>query len=354
MGSHFHHRWRTDHGGARRLSRQAGEGLSAFRFGTYEKLFCLPSFPIWRSIHLAMNEERATPAADPAPHDPAQDWPGGRLPPPCSPAQIAMLDELADIGMAYARQAAELGMARIEAAKQLTETRKSAGPAKTPLHDAAFYDALHYDPTPEQRRFEQMARTVQRTLSLKARLLLDLAAWDKRVADAAAALERRLAEKQKTRRAEVQRKASNIVGEVIEKTHGEGAAIAAMRPVARWFDERDDFSGLFDRPIGEIVAMICRDLGRPMDWRLWQKRPWGADAMAAAQRPAAAPRPDRPETPDAPAASSGPAATDTAPTRARPAVPPEVSASPPDAKPGEPPARPVDRSGTGAGPPPDH
>jgi len=300
-----------------------------------------------------MNEERATPSADPAQHDPAQDWPGGRLPPPCSPAQIAMLDELADIGMAYARQAAELGMARIEAAKQLTESRKSAGPAKTPLHDAAFYDALHYDPTPEQRRFEQMARTVHRTLSLKARLLLDLAAWDKRVADAAAALERRLAEKQKTRRADVKAKASNIVGEVVEKTHGQSAAIDAIRPVMRWFDEREEFPGLFDRPIGEIVAMICRDLGRKMDWRLWQNRPWGADAMAAAQPAAKAPAPERPETPVAPAAaSSGPAATATTPARARPAAPLEASA-PPDAKPGEPVARPGGRSGTGTDPPPD-
>ena len=298
-----------------------------------------------------MNEERAIPSADPAQNDPAEDWPGGRAPSPCSPAQIAMLDELADLAMSYARDAAALGMARIEAAKQLTAARQSAGPDTAPLHDAAFYDPLHYDPTPEQRRFEQMARTVRMILGLRARLLLDHAAWEKRVADAAAALEQRLDEDRKKRRAALKGKATSIVGEVVEKTFGNAAAIDSILPVSRWFDERQEFAGLFDRPIGEVVAMICRDLGRPIDWRLWQKRPWGAAAMAAAA--AGAPAADRPKPPDAPAsAAAGSAATDATPTRAEPAVPPEASA-PPDAKPGEPVAPPGGLSGTGTDPPAD-
>ena len=298
-----------------------------------------------------MSEERAIPSAAAAPDDPAEDWPGGRAPSPCSPAQIAMLDELAELAMSYARDAAALGMARIEAAKQLTAVRQSAGPDKAPLHDAAFYDPLHYDPTPEQRRFEQMARTVRMILGLRARLLLDLAAWEKRVADAAAALEQRLADDRKQHRAALKGKASVIVAEVVEKTFGNSAAIDSILPVSRWFDERQEFAGLFDRPIGEIVAMICRDLSRPIDWRLWRKRPWGAAAMAAAA--ADTPAADRPERPDAPAAAaSGPAARDTTPTRAEPAAPPEAVA-PPDAKPGEPVAPPGGLSGSGTDPPPD-
>ena len=298
-----------------------------------------------------MNQERAIPPAAAAPDDPAEDWPGGRAPSPCSPAQIAMLDELAELAMSYARTAAALGMARIEAAQQLTAVRQSADPDTAPLHDAAFYDPLHYDPTPEQERFERMARTVRMILGLRARLLLDLAAWEKRVADAAAALEQRLAEDRKTRQSSLKGKATIIVGEVVEKAFGNAAAIGSILPVSRWFDERQEFAGLFDRPIGEVVAMICRDLNHPIDWRLWQKRPWGAAAMAAAA--AGAPAADRPEPPDAPAsAAAGSAATDTTPTRAEPAVPPEASA-PPDAKPGEPVAPPGGLSGTGTDPPPD-
>ena len=297
-----------------------------------------------------MNQERAIPSADPAQNDPAEDWPAGRAPSPCSPAQIAMLDELADLAMSYARNAAELGMARVEAAKQLTAVRQSAGPDKAPLHDAAFYDPLHYDPTPEQERFERMARTVRMILGLRARLLLDLAAWEKRVADAAAALERRLAEDRKTRRAEVKGKATIIVGEVVEKALGRTAAIDSILPVSRWFDERQEFAGLFDRPIGELVAMICRDLNLQVDLRLWQKRPWGADAMAAAAA-AAEPAPGQPETPDAPAAAAGSAATETASTPAEPAASSEAVA-PPDAEPGEPVARSGSLSGTGTDPPP--
>ena len=297
-----------------------------------------------------MNEERAIPAAAAAPDDPAEDWPGGRAPSPCSPAQIAMLDELADLAMSYARNAAELGMARVEAAKQLTAARQSAGPDTAPLHDAAFYDPLHYDPTPEQERFERMARTVRMILGLRARLLLDLAAWEKRVADAAAALERRLAEDRQKRRAELKGKATIIVGEVVEKALGRTAAIDSILPVSRWFDERQEFAGLFERPIGELVAMICRDLNFQVDLRLWRKRPWGAAAMAATQA-ADASAPGRPEPPDAPAsAASGTAATDTTPTRAEPAAPPEAAVSP-DAKPGEPAAPPDGLSGTGTDPP---
>ena len=299
-----------------------------------------------------MNEECAIPHAAAAPDDPAEDWPGGCAPSPCSPAQIAMLDELADLAMSYARNAAELGMARIEAARQLTAARQSASPDKAPLHDAAFYDPLHYDPTPEQDRFERMARTVRMILGLRARLLLDLAAWEKRVADTAAALEQRLAEDRGKRRAALKGKAGSIVAEVVEKTFGNAAAIDSILPVSRWFDERQEFAGLFDRPIGEVVAMICRDLGRPIDWRLWQKRPWGAAAMAAAAA-ADAPAPDRPEPPDATApAAAGPAARDTTPTRAEPAAPLEA-AVPPDAKPGEPVAPQGGLSGTGTDPPPD-
>ena len=304
-----------------------------------------------------MNEAHAIPPADPAPDSPAEDWPDGHPPSPCGPAQIAMLDELAELAMRYARHAAELGLSRIEVARKQASAREPANPGEPPVYDPAFYDPGLYDPTPEQNRLERMTRSVRMTLSLRARLLLDLAAWDKRVADAAATLEQHLTEKQKTRQAEVKRKAGSIVGEVVETTLGKSAAIDAIRPVGRWFNEREEFPGLFDRPIGEIVAMICRDLGHPMDWSLWQDRPWGADAVAAtppaAEEPAPEPEPapDQAEGPDESGpTSSDPAATDTAPTRAELAASPEVSV-PPDAKPGEPVAPPDGLSSTGADPP---
>jgi len=245
-----------------------------------------------------MTEQRANPSAAAAPDDPAQDWPGGCPPPPCGPAQIAVLDELAEIAAQFARNAAELGMLRIERAKELTKTRQEGMP-DTPLYDAAFYDALNYDPTPEQNRFDKMARTLRMIFGLRAKLLLDLAAWEKRVADAAAAQEQRLAEDSKQRKADLRRQVSAIVGEVVEAAHGATASIATIRPVGRWFEERLDIDRLLNRPIGEIVAEICRALDRPIDWSLWQTRPWGPDAMAAT---ATAPGTDKAE----PAKPAGP------------------------------------------------
>ncbi|MDB5435710.1 MAG: hypothetical protein JWR47_1967, partial [Phenylobacterium sp.] len=37
----------------------------------------------------------------------------------------------------------------------------------------------------------------------------------------------------------------------------------------------DDFA---DRPIGELVARICRDLGVTPDWSLWQDEDWAIEA----------------------------------------------------------------------------
>ena len=36
-----------------------------------------------------------------------------------------------------------------------------------------------------------------------------------------------------------------------------------------------------DRPIGELVARICRDLGVTPDWSLWQDEDWAIEARGA-------------------------------------------------------------------------
>ena len=43
------------------------------------------------------------------------------------------------------------------------------------------------------------------------------------------------------------------------------------------YDETD----FADRPIGELVARICRDLGVTPDWSLWQDEAWAIEAREA-------------------------------------------------------------------------
>jgi hypothetical protein len=56
-------------------------------------------------------------------------------------------------------------------------------------------------------------------------------------------------------------------------------------------DDRD----FVDRPIGELVAGICRDLGVTPDWSLWEDESWAIEALKAPapDAPGAAP-PDPP------------------------------------------------------------
>ena len=65
--------------------------------------------------------------------------------------------------------------------------------------------------------------------------------------------------------------------------------------------ELTDFA---DRPLGELVAGVCRDLGVAIDWSVWTDETWGLEALAAerAAEPstADAPRPAAPP-PDEPA-----------------------------------------------------
>jgi hypothetical protein len=46
--------------------------------------------------------------------------------------------------------------------------------------------------------------------------------------------------------------------------------------------ERDDFAGVLNRPVGEIVAMICADLGLEPDWDRLAGEDWAKAEIAAA------------------------------------------------------------------------
>ena len=42
-------------------------------------------------------------------------------------------------------------------------------------------------------------------------------------------------------------------------------------------DDPDDTEGLMDRPLGQVVAQICRDLGIEPDWEGWSTEDWAID-----------------------------------------------------------------------------
>jgi hypothetical protein len=121
--------------------------------------------------------------------------------------------------------------------------------------------------------FTRMARTVRQTLALEARLRQQVEARDLRLE-----AERRT---RAARAANNQRKlqVAEIAREAIEAgvaDDGVGEALAEL--YERLGDDEVDFT---DRPIGALVAKICRDLGVSPDWSQWAAEAWAVDEALA-------------------------------------------------------------------------
>ena len=132
--------------------------------------------------------------------------------------QLVMLTRLAEIGMELAEGAAA-----------------TADPALT---------------------YARVARGVRMTIALQSRLLKDLAELDRGDAQAQAA-------KVAARRARIH----TLVERAIEAGQDDEDEIERLSDEARErLYDGDEFDDLLDRPIAEVVALICRDLGLAADW----------------------------------------------------------------------------------------
>ncbi|MDB5454348.1 MAG: hypothetical protein JWO33_2926 [Caulobacteraceae bacterium] len=160
-----------------------------------------------------------------------------------------VLKDLAAIGMNLAR----LVESRAVAAAQ-------ADPA-APLGEVAL-------------QFSRIARAVRQTLALEAHLAEENAALaDDEHRDRSDA---RWVEGRRRREA-----AGEIVERLIETEAGPDKAEALEMERYDWLDahQRDDLD-FADRPVGEIVAGICRDLGLSIDFAKFFDADWGLEAAA--------------------------------------------------------------------------
>jgi hypothetical protein len=185
--------------------------------------------------------------------------------------RLQRLDELADMGMEVAG----------ELRRQVLER---AGPG----------EALGL-------AFDRVCRAVRLTLMLQEKLEQE---HDARAREAAAqAAAARAAEVERKVRA-VRRTVRNILDVEIEadETLDDCSLHGGM------LDSLDRESGdqaFLDRPLGEIVARICADLGLRPDWSLWEDEPWAVEAAGAEppteprEPPRQAPPPDPDLAPEA-------------------------------------------------------
>jgi hypothetical protein len=118
--------------------------------------------------------------------------------------------------------------------------------------------------------YSRVSRAVRLTLMLQAKLIEDLRAADMAGAEERAAAEAEAAKDLERRDPAYQRKArvEAIVERLIEAEHPdeEETVDDVLREAAERLDDEDLYGDLLERPVSELVARLCKDLGLEPDW----------------------------------------------------------------------------------------
>jgi hypothetical protein len=175
--------------------------------------------------------------------------------------QLHMLNQLAQIGMSLAEATERLALAQVDAAIASLGAPDGASAGALP-------GAFRADPG---LTYARVARAVRLTLMLQTRLLKELPALGRAETLAKSAQEDARRDR-----------AHRLAIRAIKVEHDDEDVVEHLSDEAwerlRDEDLSDDISG---RPMGEVVARICADLGLSLDWTAW--------AMAAATATTAPP-----------------------------------------------------------------
>jgi hypothetical protein len=190
---------------------------------------------------------------------------------------------------------AEAGMQVVLAVEREAKARSpEPGSPQAPPQDQAA-EAAPSTPPPEARAgralqalamaYARAARAVRLTVAVQSRVLRELERVERQGEFNAPAEARRRREARheasQARKASIQR----IVRRVAEG-EGEGAERieALVEDAAERLDDADVYGDVLTRPMGEIIARICADLGLRPDWEGLAHEAW-ADAEAATAAP---------------------------------------------------------------------
>jgi hypothetical protein len=163
--------------------------------------------------------------------------------------------------------------------------------------------AMQADPATDRSdpglSFARIARAVRQTVALEARLDEDAQTRDKRIAAGRAVHEARLAESVRRAGSSRKLKAAMAVERAVEGLGDTDEDGEPLHPeLYEWLADSRDDERFADRPVGEIVMEICRDLGLTPDWSLWADEDWAAELPQVA-------RPDDREKTPTPAVGEG-------------------------------------------------
>ncbi|CAN7170307.1 hypothetical protein LJR225_000334 [Phenylobacterium sp. LjRoot225] len=192
--------------------------------------------------------------------------------------QLEVLGRLAEAGLNIALAVERQVMAVEQASPEAGSPEAGSGEAVQRMQALAL-------------AYGRVSRAVRLTIALQSQLVKDLQDLDATAArraagqQADAGRERRIL--QSARKEQVER----IVERLIRTEAGDGAEADRLAEEA-WerLDHDDIYGDLLARPVREIIALVCQDLGLAPDWSRWAQEAWaqgeiGAGAAGAAAEP---------------------------------------------------------------------
>ncbi len=121
--------------------------------------------------------------------------------------------------------------------------------------------------------FSRVARAMRMTAMLQSRLIKDLST----AADEADEIAERLAPAYR-HKARVEKIVERIAIDACDdETEVDGLIVEAGERL----DDEDLYGDVLQRPVGELVALICQDLGLDPDWEALSQEAWAQEEMAS-------------------------------------------------------------------------
>jgi hypothetical protein len=216
----------------------------------------------------------ADPVALAAPFDEAASLAAARA---VAERQVEMLGRLAEVGLALG-----VGLER----EALAPPAGGAAPGEAPREAEGGLLGARGD---AGLTYSRIARAVRMTLALQSKLLQDITHLGRVEAEARRGLRRK--------QLEARRKTINsiVLGAIHDAAEaeapdddaaeGEGDSQALVDRLAgglyECLHDEDEYGDILQRPIGEVVALICKDLGLEPDWDAWAHKPWAVEEAAA-------------------------------------------------------------------------
>ncbi len=162
--------------------------------------------------------------------------------------QLWMLGQLAEGGL--------------EIARAIEREATQAGSPESAPHSVGAHIPMAY---------ARVSRAVRMTILLQSKLIADLQTLEAKAAHEAAQAKLARPVLERVQKARIER----IVGRIAGADGADEDEVERLaEETAEWLDQDDLYGDILTRPVSEIIALICKDLGLTPDWPQLAEEAW--------------------------------------------------------------------------------